>query len=338
MGEGKKMKKQNLFFIILCLFFVSAVSAEEILNYSSYDGDYSGIIITQLKYDPYPANPGEYFEIWVQAQLGDTDYAKFELIEEYPFSLDDNEDPIREYDNTGSREVVMHYKVRVADDAVEGENILKLMYTTQRYGSSASIKEFPIQVSDVQTDFDLVIQESSGTDVSIAIANIGKNTANSLIIRIPEQESYKVSGTNGQMVGNLDSGDYTITSFSLTQVKRGSDSSPLRVQLDYTDSIGERRSLVKEVQFISTSPVNVSMNGNGQIPSGNFPRGNFPQQQSSSVFTSIWFWLIIVALAGAGYWYYRKVKLNKTSGSERSSQKGSKKVPEWVSSERTSKN
>lgn len=348
------MKKQIFLGLILCLFFVSVASAEEVLNYS-YSSDYDGIQIKELKYDPYPANPGEYFEIWIQAQLGNRDYAKFEVLSEYPFSIDYNENPIREYDNTGNREVVMHYKVRVADDAVEGENELKLKYTGDKYANSNVITSFPIQISDVQTNFDLVIQEPSGTDVSIAIANIGKNTANSLIVRIPEQDNYRVSGTNGQMVGNLDSGDYTLVSFTLAQIGRGTDSSNLQVQLDYTDSIGERRSLIKEVQFISTSPVGFNATGNGQVSSGNLGNGNFPrsnlqQQQGNSIFKSIWFWVGIIVLVVGCYWYYRKnpekiknffsqikSKLNKKSRSEKSSEKGSKKVPDWVSAERTNK-
>lgn len=343
------MKKQLTLGLILCVFLLSVVSAEEVLNYS-YSGDFDGIQIKELKYDPYPANPGEYFEIWIQASLGSRNYAKFELLEEYPFSIDSNENSTREYDGTGNREVVMHYKIRVADDAVEGENGLKLKYTSEKYADSNVIASFPIQISDVQTDFDLVIQESSGTDVSIAIANIGKNTANSLIVRIPEQDNYGVSGTNGQMVGNLDSGDYTIVSFTLAQVGRSTDSNPLQVQLDYTDSIGERRSLIKNIQFISASPVGFNMTGKGQAPNGNFGDGNFQAQQSNSIFKSIWFWAVIIILVGGGYWYYRKnpekvkhlfsqikSRINKKSGSGKPSEEDSKKVPEWVSAERKKK-
>jgi len=337
------MKKQFIFGLMLCIFLISFVSAEEVLNYS-YSYDFDGIQVTQLKYEPYPANPGEYFEVWLQASLGSRDYAKFELIEEYPFSIDSNEDAIREYEDPGNMVVVMKYKIRVDDNAVEGVNNLKIRYTSDKYSDSGVIHGFPIQISDVQTNFDLVIQESSGTDVSIAIANIGKNTANSLIVRIPEQESYKVSGTNGQMVGNLDAGDYTIVSFTLAQVGRGSDSSTLQVQLDYTDSIGERRSIIKDVQFVLASPIGFNMTGNGQVPSGNFQRGNFQAQQDNSIFKSIWFWLVIIILAGGSYWYYRKnpkqikelfskikSKLNKKSGSEKSP----KGTPDWISSERT---
>lgn len=336
------MRKQLILGLIVGLFFISVVSAQEVLNYT-YNDDSGSIQITQLKYEPYPANPGEYFDIWIQAQLGDQDYARFELVQEYPFSIDANENPIRVYEDSSNSEVVMHYKVRVDDDAVEGENELKLKYTGERYANSNIVTEFPIQISEVQTDFDLVIQESSGTDVSIAIANIGKNTANSLIVRIPNQDNYQVSGTNGQMVGNLDSGDYTIVSFSLSQIGRATDSNPLQVQLDYTDSIGERRSLIKNVESISVSPLSFNISGRTQAPTGgNFPRGNFQQTQSTSIFKSYWFWLIIIALVLGSYLYYRKnsdkvkgifSKFNKKFGNE----KNSKETLDWVSAERIKK-
>ncbi len=314
--------------IFLFLILVNFASAEEVINYS-YSHNIEGIQITSLKYDPYPVNPGEYFDIWIQAQLGDRDYAKFELIEEYPFSLDSNEEAVREYENLEYREVVMEYKIRVDKDAVDGVNELKINHSTSKSSNIYVIKSFPIQVSNVQTDFDLVIQESSEADVSIAIANTGKNTANALVVRIPEQDNYKVSETNGQMVGNLDSGDYSIVSFTLVQVSGGSDSNSLQVQFDYTDAIGERRSLLKEIEFSSGRSVQTDINGQAVVPGSKkeeMQEGNSSGQQNDSIFKSFWFWLIIVLIVSGSYWFYKK------SGSDKSSGKNSKSkiIPDWM--------
>jgi hypothetical protein len=124
-------------------------------------------------------------------------YAKFSLVESFPFSIDDRVEVSKEFTNYRG-EVVLHWKVRVSEDAVEGINELKIKISTDKTGEDYVEKAFDIYLSDVQTDFDIVIQESSGTDLSVAIANIGKNTANSLIVRVPDQESYRISGTNGQ--------------------------------------------------------------------------------------------------------------------------------------------
>ena len=112
-------------------------------------------------------------------------------------------------------------------------------------------KDFNITITDVQTDFDVVIQEASGTQVSIGIVNIGKNTANSLIVRIPQQENFRASGTSEQIVGNFAAGDYTIVSFNIISIARNARnatlprnftqfssqnaSQPLKIQIDYTD-------------------------------------------------------------------------------------------------------
>ena len=181
------------FFILILLGFIllNFVSAEEIN--CSYSYNFDGIQITSLKYEPYPVNPGEYFEIWIQADLGNKDYAKFELIEDFPFSLDNNEEAIREYENAEHREVVMKYKVRVDKDAVEGSNELKIGYTSSKFSDVSVVKPLEISIIGSQTSFDAVIQESTTSEVSIAIANIGKYTANSVVVRIPEQETFKVT-------------------------------------------------------------------------------------------------------------------------------------------------
>jgi hypothetical protein len=89
------MKKRNSIKNILLLLVVSFtilnfVSAVQV-NLTSV-GDI--MQLTSLKYEPYPVNPGEYFDLWVSAQyVGNTGSAgiTFTLNPSYPFSLDPNE-------------------------------------------------------------------------------------------------------------------------------------------------------------------------------------------------------------------------------------------------------
>ncbi|MFA5061382.1 MAG: hypothetical protein WC494_03660 [Candidatus Pacearchaeota archaeon] len=330
------MKKIKITFLMsLLILNIITIASAEVVDYN-YDESFSGTQITQLKYEPYPVNPGEYFKLWIKINLGSSSRdAKFELLPEFPFSLDSNEKALRSF-GSGSGEVVVEYKIRVDKNAVEGENELKFKYASDGKSENWITGSFDIQIENVQTDFDLIIQESSGTDYSIAIANIGKNTANSLIVRIPEQESYKISGTNGQMVGNLESGDYTLVSFSISPIGRNTES--LKVQLDYTDSIGERRSLIKEVGSLSTSPVS---NNNETMPDyGNFQRGNIPMQQES-IFKSYWFWgiiiliLTIIIILAVKYPNKRKEIISKFRNKSRKDAES--KTPEWILTEKTKK-
>lgn len=326
-------KMFNIMILIAGIFFVclfsNVVSAQEI-NYT-YNYQYDGVQVTSLKYEPYPANPGEYFDIWIQATLGrSTDYVKFELVEEFPFSVDDNENTTRIYEDF-SGEVLIHYKVRVDENAVEGINPLKVKIITSKVSTSGIISSFDINIAEAQTDFDLVIQDSTTSEVSIAIANIGKNTANSMIVRIPDQEGYIVSGTNGQMVGNLESGDYSIVSFSVSQI--GKSASDLTVEIDYTDSIGERRTVLKQVQINSQ----VSLSNSTGMPSamsGSFAGGEFPQQgkTNSNNYIKIGILLIvIVALIFVYFKYSKKIKESfKKINFKKKNKVGSSEIPSWV--------
>ena len=101
-----------------------------------------------------------------------------------------NEEAIREYTDAENRVIVMKYKVRVDKAAVEGPNGLKIGYTSNKFSDVSIIESFEISVVGIQTNFDAVIQESTASDVSIAIANVGKYTANSVVVRIPDEEHH----------------------------------------------------------------------------------------------------------------------------------------------------
>ncbi len=328
MEEKNKKKLQFMgLFLLMGIFLVSSVSAEEIVNYS-YHYEFDGIHLIQLKYEPYPVNTGEYFEVWFEAILGDNDYAKFELIEEFPFSLDSNEEAVRVYEDVANREVVMRYKVRVDKDAVEGNNELKLKYTSNKYSDSFVIKHFDISVDQVQTSFDAVIQEIADSEVSIAIANAGKNTANSVVVRIPEQEGFKATGTDGQMVGNLDAGDYSIVSFSLIPLAQGdSQKKSLKFDVHYTDTIGERRVVNMETSLKINS-------GGSDIPgSKKGMKSQEDKDNEDNFFTGI---LIIIGIVVIGlivyFMLYKKYAKQKIKGlfSKNKSNNSSKAVPDWM--------
>jgi hypothetical protein len=131
------------------------------------------------------------------------------------------------------------------------------------------------------TDFDLSYSESDEGEVSLSLANVGNNEAYSVKVSIPEQDNFQATGSTSTIVGNLEKGDYTITSFSISQVgsmpSEDGDSSgtaqarpdssemtdegmevrpeqmesisELLVLIEYTDSAGQRNSIEKTVQI-----------------------------------------------------------------------------------------
>lgn len=266
----------------------------------------SDIDIQNLRYEPYPVNPGEYFTLWIKAEnMGSTSTknAIFELVPVFPFSLDSNEDPIRRYGELDARPVVLEYKIRVDKNAVEGPNEIKLKYNSDGTGFSIWVERtFNIEINDAQTDFDLVIQEVNNNDVTLAIANIGKNTANSVIVKIPNQDNFEVVGTSGQMVGNLEDGDYTLVSFKINE-KRDSKNL-LTLQIYYTDNIGERRNLTKEIKF-GTTNTPPSFAGKEGTQAGHSSGRNGAKQ---SIYLKWWFWTLIVIIFFALWKGFKKYK------------------------------
>jgi hypothetical protein len=315
------MKKEITYIMLGVFLFISISFAVADASYfeedysRSLNTDSSFVEVTKLRYESYPVSPGDYFTIYIQAQKTGTvnTNVKFELLEEYPFSLDSNEDPIRTFNNLNNEPVVLEYKVRVDDSAVGGENVLKL----RQGGSGATvIREFDIIVEDVQTSFDAVVQDNTNSELSIALANIGQNDANAAIVRIPEQEGVVVSGTSGQMIGNLEQGDYTVVGFTLS-----GKASSFNMQIDYTDSIGIRRSEIIEIPL--------SGSGSAVVVSGGTPDVNFANRsrpQVGATVTTSWttylVWIFVLVVLGfISYKYVKKKKNTKGNSSI---------VPEWI--------
>ncbi len=119
------------------------------------------------------------------------------------------------------------------------------------------------------TDFGLSAQMTSPGSLAITVANIGINPADSVSVKIGHSETF---------VGNMDAGDYSIANIEIPEVS-GQNNSPqqtsdnrfrmrnssgviqkfqahqglISVQISYTDTLGERHSVVKEVSVEHTS-------------------------------------------------------------------------------------
>ncbi len=105
------------------------------------------LIASTLKYEPYPAEPGKYVKLWISVEnqgLEPAEGVMFQLVPTYPFYLDEGENATRYFPVINAKEsVLLEYKVRVASDAVEGWNELKLRY---RFGDYSAWIEMPIRI------------------------------------------------------------------------------------------------------------------------------------------------------------------------------------------------
>jgi len=140
-------------------------------------------------------------------------------------------------------------EVLVSSNALPGISplIISIQYQDKSGTNQTISLTAGIEISG-ETDFDVSVQESSVTLTTLAIANIGTTTAYSTIVRIPQQENFRVIGASSSVIGNLNAGDYTVASFQIIPVGNLTRRK-LNVEISYTDSTGIRRIVQKEVEL-----------------------------------------------------------------------------------------
>jgi hypothetical protein len=332
-----KMNKIYIFLLgIFSILITSAIVSAQGAVTGSNMGNNCNLEVELLNQDPYPAVPGEYVKVVFQVSGLDNskcDGAKLRLVPTYPFSLDSG-DELKEIDGntyiTGYKKTWMTgYKLRVDENAIGGENNIEIRYNPKTFEADFYLTEiFNITVEDARTSFDAVVQEYSGTEISIALANVGENTANAVIARIPQQDNYIASGTDGQMVGNLESGDYTIVGFEISPTRNSKNSGVLQFQVDYTDSIGERRTTIMNLTVGSSAVTNTNTTG-FQPRMGGYSQGT--QETTNWIVIGIIAIIIIIILLIL-YAKRKAIYLRINRG-----KKNNLSPPDWIKNEKQSK-
>ena len=284
------MKKHLVLLLLIGVLLIGPVQGQTSSN-STSSITYGAVSLKTvfLSQDPYPADPSGYMTLLFKLENWGTAKAEnvfFELVPQYPFSLDPGVDATIELGTvnplqTNTNAILLRYKVKVDEDAVDGDNEIGIKYGFGD-GSSFYTKTFNISVSNPKTDFDIIVQSTTSSSTTLAIANIGSNTAYSVVVRIPDQQTFVASGISATILGNLNAGDYTLTSFQISSSIGNSSTGPqgfpgrpgmnasmpspasganasmsgstnLQVEISYTDELGIRRTIGKEVKMASSS-------------------------------------------------------------------------------------
>lgn len=219
--------------------------------------------VKTLKYEPYPVNPGDSFDIWIKVQnIGETDAkdASFELQLDSPFSSADNLTSdfgsvsgtrsatlnMRSDETTPQEnEIVLKYRIDVAADASEGTHTIKLIAYPDKSTKNIFYKyDLPVNVQNTKTTLDVVMQDSSYKKTVFGITNTGDKLASGITVSIPDYDNTLVTGIKSIMIGNLAPGDFTTVSFELNP---NPTITSVPIQLSYTDTAGLRSSTQKSV-------------------------------------------------------------------------------------------
>ncbi len=272
------MKKEGLILIILGLFLMPLVAANCELD------------VSMINQDPYPAIPGDYVKVVFQidgVENSECGIVGFEIKENYPFSLDPgitNRITINAgtYSRTYSSFYLATYKLRVSDNALEGNNPIEVTYS----GSGLELlEEFDIYIEDTRADFEVHIKnyDYSTKTLTLEILNTEDVDVEALTIEIPKQDKITIKGANKKVIGDLDSNEYTTADFEAIP-----SNGEIELNILYTDSINVRRELTKKVTFDSS----------------------YFEGRNGSKTSVPWVWIIVV-LAVVGWFFWRRHKKNK---------------------------
>ena len=250
--------------------------------------------ISLINQDPYPAIPGDYVKLVFQVDGVNNVECKtvdFELLEQYPLIFDPNEQPRYTinaglYDKDYSSYLLALYKVRVDDDALDGDNPIEVQY---RFGGNIGFEtqQFDLNVEDTRADFEIYVKDYNvltGT-MTLEILNVAESDIEALTLEIVNQENIQIKGPKTNIVGDLDSNDYTTADFEAVPI-----AGEFTVKISYTDSIGERRFLEKNILYESE-----------------YFEDRIGDKKDTSPWTYI-FWIAVVLVVAYYFWRRHKKK------------------------------
>jgi hypothetical protein len=254
----------------------------------------------------------------------------------------DNTRYIKSLDVGGSVELT--YQV-IADTSVTAGLYplnLYLTYTDSSTSTETTVSTIAGVYIGGGTDFDVAFSAKSSSEISFSIANIGSNPATSVSIVVPDQSGWTVSGSNSVIIGNLNTGDYTVASFTLQQSTTGSgaaampsrngstgtrpadmtgtastnrsivSSDTVLMQIAYTDTMGNRNIVNKTVKLGSQ---NVASGMSSNSTSSGF-NGGPRQSRGSTVSSSVWYILGAIILVVVGIIFYSRYRHKKLLGTD----------------------
>ncbi len=182
-------------FLIASIVFVFSLIF--VVTVRSQSTDAVSIAVSSVKYEPLPAKAGGYIDLFFAIKNVDTKMAEninLELLPEYPFSLEPGQNATKRITELGSlSSTTIYYKVRVDNNAVNGNNTLKLRY----WGSTTTNPNYYVTLSFdilVKSSSNLIISEvkpttlnpGSQTDVIFKLSNVGNSAIRNLLFEWDE--------------------------------------------------------------------------------------------------------------------------------------------------------
>ena len=249
------MRKETLVIFIMLLFFSSAFAV--FAAQKTYrPAKIQDIAVTLINQEPDPAEPGKYVDVRFKFDnngSGEARNVMVELLPEYPFSLDSGVNAARNIGTIQSMQrgdvgIIVKYRLRVDENAVEGENDLKIRYKIEGY-SWIEPEEFKVGVRthDAILSVDSVaVDKKSFEPGSNGIVKIKvTNNADSFLqdvkatLNLGDVPFAPLGSTNEKSVYQIDSkGSYEFDFNLLAEPDAKSNIYKVPLKISYSDVLG----------------------------------------------------------------------------------------------------
>jgi len=179
--------------------------------------------------DPVKVEPGNYVELRFKLENkgGDTlEEFEVELVPEFPFSLDSSEPALKKYGSmtsgiNGDDGLIAKWKVRVDDDAIEGDNDIQLRYRFK--GNEWIYSDFEVSVDTQETIINIKeiktvpenVMPGEQFDLKILVANEADSALRNMKFKLDSSVLVTIGSTDEKYVKVLNSGDEQEIIFNL---------------------------------------------------------------------------------------------------------------------------
>jgi hypothetical protein len=236
------MKKLIFALVLMFLIFGIAHAASNVLS------------VDISKYDPYPAEPGSYIDVWINAQNMGTDSitdAQLKITPAYPFSLDpDQIATINIGTITAGQAVVSKVRIRVDQNAVQGDNLLDVQYKyggfdwlTKRMDVYVQTHNSILAVQKISTEPSTIVPGKVSI-VTFDVQNLADSFISDISIKLDLSNASlpfaPINSTTEQRIYSMDSKAIALVNFSIIASPDASAGVyKVPVIISYSDSTGK---------------------------------------------------------------------------------------------------
>ena len=254
--------------ILLILTLIPLASAIEVIEettktYSIPDINGADISIVRSNYDPLPAEPGKYVDIWITIQNYGSKEVKnsyLKLNPEYPFYLtgkDTGVEYIKTLQPGGLK--ILEYRLLVDEQAIGSDYPLELKFCQDEFCEN-SVKTVKTSIT-VNTggkprleigidDYELFTPGALGKIIITAV-NKGKLGIQFLTIEVLDTADYDVISVPRKYLGELETDDFERETYQIyvNPELGNSKEVPIKLKIEYSDSNYKNYNSDEEVTF-----------------------------------------------------------------------------------------